>query len=172
MAVTMEEEHSSRCVSYRTDVACDDFESKFAVSDILFARSIEQIHRDSPFNRGALEVVPHPARIYRRGTSIPLYFEIYNLNVNERNTASYTVEYRIVPQGPHKRGRLDFVRGGKAPIDIASSFRSSCSGPHDVVHIKLESDNLWEGTFEFHVKIVDELTHGEVTRSAAFTIIE
>jgi hypothetical protein len=172
MAVTMEEEHTSRCASYRTDIVCEDFESKLAVSDVLFARSIEQIHRDSPFNRGALEVVPHPARAYRKGASIPLYFEIYNMSVDGRNTASYSVEYRIVPREPPKRGLLDFARNPKAPIDITSSFRSSCNGPHDVVHIKLESDNLWEGAFDFHVKIIDELAHGEVKREAAFTIFE
>jgi GWxTD domain-containing protein len=172
MAVTMQEEHSSRYASYRTDVACDDFESKFAVSDILFARSIEQIHRDSPFNRGALEVVPHPARLYRRGASVPVYFEIYNMDVNGQNAASYTVEYRIVPHEPPGRGLLDFARDQKAPIDITSSFRSSCSGPHDVVYIKLESSNLWEGIFDFQVKIIDEQTYGTVNRKASFTITE
>jgi hypothetical protein len=142
------------------------------MSDILFARSIEQIHRDSPFNRGALEVIPHPARMYRRGASIPLYFEIYNMKESAGKVASYTVEYRIVPHEPPKRGWLDFARGGQAPIDIASSFQNSCSGPHDVVYIKLESDNLWEGAFDVQVKIIDELTHDEVTRKAAFTIVE
>jgi GWxTD domain-containing protein len=172
MAVTMREEHSARVASYRTEVTCEDFESKLAVSDILFASFIRQTRRDSPFNRGALEVVPHPARRYRMGDSVPLYFEIYNMTVSGQSVASYTVEYRIVPLGPAKSGWLDFAKGDNDPVDITSSFRASCNGPNDVVHIKLESDNLWEGVFDFHVKIIDELSHAEVEREASFTIIE
>jgi len=172
MAVTMEEGSSDRIASYRTDVACEDFESRTAVSDILFASSIRKTHRDSPYNRGALEVVPHPAHRYRRGDSVPLYFEVYNLSVNEQGIASYAVEYRIVPRGPAPGGWFDFARGGKPPIDISSVFRSSCSGPYDRVHIILESGNLWKGVFDVHVKISDERSAAEVERKASFTIIE
>lgn len=172
MAVTMEEEHSDRIASYRTEVTCKDFESKLAVSDILFASSIRPTDRDSPFNRGALEIVPHPARRYRRGASIPLYFEIYNMSMSGQNVASYTVEYSIVPQQAAKSGWLNIGKGKKLPVDITSSFRASTSGPHDAVHLKLESDNLWEGVFDLHVTIIDELSHAEVKQAAAFTIIE
>jgi GWxTD domain-containing protein len=170
MAVTMEEMHSARIASYRTEVTCEDFESKLAVSDILFASLIRQTERDSPFNRGALEVIPHPARRYLLGTPIPLYFEIYNMSVSDRNVASYTVEYRIVPRGPAKIGWLGFARGDNAPVEISSSFQASCSGPNDVVHIKLESDNLWEEVFDLHVKIIDELSGAEVKRAASFSM--
>ena len=172
MAVTVEEPKSSKASSYRTDVTCQDFESKLAISDIVFASRVRTTTRTSPFSRGALEVVPHPARRYRKPQPIPIYFEVYNLGLDNRGLSSYNVEYRIISRTPRQLSFWDSLRGKKSSLDVSSTFHSSNQGSQDTVHITLGSENMWEGEFALHVKITDDVTRAEVSREVAFNILE
>ncbi|UCG50540.1 MAG: GWxTD domain-containing protein [Candidatus Latescibacterota bacterium] len=168
MAVTVEERNTGKLASYRSDVTCVDFESKIAISDIVFASKIAPTTRVSPFNRGPLEVVPHPSRSYRRSESIPVYFEVYNLSVGEGNRASYTVEYEVRPLPTGQAG----YRERPSTVDMSSSFSATWHGPRDVVHLSIDSQYLWEGEFEFRITITDELLNTVNSREAAFRIVE
>lgn len=171
MAVTVEDRTSGKISSYRTDVTCEDFESKLAVSDILFATSIEPTEGPSPFSRGPWVVVPHPLRRYQRFESIPVYFEVYNLAVGDGGASSYAVEYQVV--GRASEGQVGrSYRGKKGVPELSSSFRQSTYGSADVVHIALKSDNLRQGIFDLRVKITDEITRAETVREASFSVVE
>jgi GWxTD domain-containing protein len=171
MAVTVEDRTSGRVSSHRADVTCRDFESRLALSDVLFAAMIRPSERVSPYNRGPLEVVPHPLRRYQRFESIPVYFEIYNLGTDDRGVSAYTVEYQVVNFG--RSGEAGEPPAGKKPRpEIASSFRMSADGPFDVVHFEIKSDNLREGTFDFRVTVKDEKSRAVAHGEGSFTVVE
>lgn len=175
MGVTLEEKTLGRISSYRTDVMCVDLESKLAVSDILFASAVRPVARESPFNRGPLEVVPHASRQYRAHKSIPIYFEVYNLARDERDVSHYKVEYRIGRREREEPSLWDALRGKTetvTPPDISSSFRMSGNGPYDVVHFTFTPENLRAGVYDLYVTVRDDLSHAEASRVAAFRIIE
>jgi GWxTD domain-containing protein len=171
MAVTVEEPESGKLSSYRTDVTCVDFESKLAISDILFASAVRPAERESPFNRGALEIVPHASRRYRKSVPIPVYFEVYNLARDKNDISTYTVEYQVVPHVQKSAGPSARESPGSRP-GTASSFKMSGSGPHDVVDLRLELENLWAGAFDLRVTVTDDLSHAKATRVGAFQIVE
>jgi GWxTD domain-containing protein len=170
MAITVEDRTLSRIASRRADVTCEDFESKLAVSDILFAALIEATERVSPFSRGAWVVVPHPLHRYRRFESIPVYFEVYNLGVGDNGASTYTVEYQVVKREPGGPGGRSTSR--TLSPEISSSFSQSTYGSMDVVHIALKSDNFREGVFDLRVRITDEITHAAISREASFSVVE
>ena len=175
MGVTLEDKILGRISSYRTDVTCVDLESKLAVSDILFASVVRPVARESPFNRGPLEVVPHASRQYRANRSIPIYFEVYNLARDERDVSHYTVEYRIGRREREEPSLWDALRGKTetvTPPDISSSFRMSGNGPYDVVHFTFRPENLRAGVYDLYVTVRDDLSEAEASRVAAFRIIE
>lgn len=172
MAVTVEEMDSGNFASYSARVNCSDYEASLAVSDILFAYKIVPARKLSPFNRGALEVVPHPIRRYRKTMKIPVYFELYNLDVDDSGHSRYTVEYRIVSSTPRKRGFWGWIRRKKTTIDVSSSFQASTQGTDDVVHITLGPEALWVGKYSLQVKIRDDISHKEASRESVFRIVE
>jgi GWxTD domain-containing protein len=173
VALTVEEGGTGRFNSYRASVTCEEFVGKLAISDILFATRIGPAADPSPFNRGPLEVVPHPYRRYRRAASLPVYFEVYNLRPGRSGSSDYTVSYRIVPVTPRPEGFWSALTGGDDETpDVSSSFRSSSPGPDDVVHITIGTGNLWPGTFGLRVTVKDELTEATASREAKFYIVE
>jgi hypothetical protein len=170
LAVAVEEAVPRRSSTYRTTMTYLDFRRDLAISDVLFASKIAPAERQSPFNRGALEVVPHPLRRYRKFDAVPVYFEVYNLELDDDGMSQYAVEYRIVPHLPRKKSFWDRFQG-EPPI-VASRFQSSSYGSTDQLYISVGTENLSDGAFDLLVTVKDEITQDVVFRKATFQIIE
>lgn len=171
-ALTLQESPSGRIGSYRKNLTCNDYNTAPAISDILLASRIVPSSRPSLFNRNGLEVIPHPMRRYRHPFSIPIYFELYNLETDGRGVCSYDVSYRIVSKTPRKVGFWGRLRGKKSKLDVTSSFVSSRPGSTDRVHITLGTENLWPGTFTLEIAVTDLRCDRTVSRTLDFELIE
>jgi GWxTD domain-containing protein len=170
LAVAVEDVDTERKSAYRTTMAFNDYRYDLAISDIVFASKIAPAERQSPFNRGALEVVPHPLRRYLRSEPVPIYFEIYNLETDDDGLSQYTVEYRIVPASAYKTSFWDRFDGAR-PI-VSSKFESSSHGTTDRSYISIDSDNLREGSYDLLITVQDDITQAVVYRKDSFTIVE
>lgn len=173
LAITVEEVGAGRFSSYLRTITPDNFEERLAVSTVCFSSGIAPVTRESAFNRGALEVIPKPSARYPIATSVPVYFEIYNLTGDNEGLHRYTVSYRVIPQTPAPRGLWKKITGGSDDgAALASSFQSAANGPHDVVYVFLKTDELWPGEYEFDVSIVDEVSRSQTRRTGRFHLVE
>jgi GWxTD domain-containing protein len=170
MGVSMKGEKTGRSTSYRTTLECEPYGSRLAVSDILFARSIGPAESPSVFSRGALEVVPHPLRAYSRSFPMPIYFEIYNLSLDQRGVSSYTLEYKIVPHTQEKRAFWE--RFEKETPVVASKFQSSGVGADETRQLLIRTENLSTGAFDFLITLTDDRTQQVVFQKGTFSLVE
>jgi GWxTD domain-containing protein len=163
VAVTVEESGSGRSSSYRSTFVAGDFRHDTAISDVLFCSKIAPVGKESPFNRGALEVIPHPRADYAFAASVPVYFEIYNLELDDDGLSSYAVEYWIVP--------LD-KRGDSSDAFAVSRFESSSYGADAPVNVLLDTDNVPAGDHVFHIRVTDLRTLFATERAAVFHVMD
>ena len=170
VAVNMSDLDVKHSSAYRTNVSSRNFDEDLALSDILFAQKIAPTTELSPFSRGALEVVPHPIRRYAVGTPVPVYFEIYGLDLEERGQSDYEVEYRVVPSSDDKKSIFDRFDGGETVF--ASRFEGSGFNANEPLHLTIKSENLKPGLYDFIVRVKDELSQSETYRQASFRIVE
>jgi hypothetical protein len=169
VGITVQDETSRRFTSYREDVACRDFEHAVAMSDVCLASRIGPARENSAFNRGALEVVPHPSARYRAGAKVPLYFEVYNLTPGSDGRCRYTVEYSISPQTPRPKGFFkSLVSGREDPTTVVSRFQFTSPGPQDVVHVLVNTVNLWPGDYLLQVSAADNVASERAARDVTF----
>jgi GWxTD domain-containing protein len=138
------------------------------MSDILFASSIRNAEPGSKFAKGNLQVVPHPARVYRIPFPINFYFEIYGLDTDKEGKAFYRVEYRIIP--------LEKKRWGpvlqEAPVNVGSALETSGYGSTQPQRLSIATNELWEGPFRLEVTVTDRRTFKTAVQSAKFSIIK
>ncbi len=170
IGIAVEAETRERSTTYRTSVSSEKFGGRLAISDILFASKIERLTEPSLWSRGALQIIPHPLRAYKKSFSVPVYFETYNLGLDERGVSSFTVQYKVVPHTKKKRRFWD--RFEKETPVVSSSFQASGYSPDETQFFRLGTDNLWEGTFDLLVTVSDEINRTTAYRKATFTIIE
>lgn len=170
VAVNMTDLDVKHSSAYRTNVSSRNFDHDLAISDILFAQKIAPTTELSPFSRGALEVVPHPIRRYAVGTSVPVYFEVYGLNLEERGQSDYEVEYRVVPSSDDKKSIFDRFSGGETVF--ASRFAGSGYNANEPLQLTIKSENLKPGLYDFIVRVKDQLSQSETYRQASFRMVE
>ena len=168
IAISLLEEETGRYQAFWTEVEYMAFADTLAVSDILFASRIEDVTGDSPFNRGSVEVIPHPVRRYTRGSSLPVYFEIYNLALDDVNRTQYEIEYRIIPRRGKKESFWDRFHG--APTVVASRFNAEGLTPDERIHFTVHTENLQEGLYDFLISIKDTWSQSLAWREASFRI--
>ncbi len=173
LAITLEEIGTPRFTSLRKTIVCDDFDRGLALSTVCFASRIDPVARGTSFVRGTMAVVPKPSARYTLATSVPVYFEVYNLTADTNGERRYRVSYRVNPQSPAPRGIMQKLMGRpESATPLASSFESAASGPHDVVYVFVKTDELWAGDYEFNVSVTDEVSKAEATRSGRFRLVK
>ena len=59
---------------------------------------------EARFTKGGLNVVPMPSRTYKKGQSVFVYCEIYNLSEDEFGQTNYSVSYKITSKDAPGRG--------------------------------------------------------------------
>ncbi len=155
--------------AWRATVPRRDFDGELTLSDILFARRIAPVTGVSPFARGAIEVVPHPARRYAAGSRVPIYFEVYNLHTGVDGLTDWEVEYRIVPLRVERRHLWE--RFAEAATVVSSRFEGSGRSATEPIHVTIATDNLPPGTYEMLVRVTDRAWQSSVSRRATFRIV-
>ncbi|MBI4721183.1 MAG: GWxTD domain-containing protein [Chitinivibrionia bacterium] len=169
-SISARERGTERATDYRTAVSVEDLYGSLAVSGILFAQRITEARTPTAFTRGPLEIIPHPIHAYRKSFAIPVYFEIYNLRLNDRGSSSYAVEYKIVPHSAQKKHFWDQFEN-TVPA-VSSRFVGSGRAADELQRISLKTDNLSKGSYDLLITVEDENARAVAFRKASFSIVE
>ena len=170
LGVAVASVEEDRFTTYKTTLSTENFGDRLALSDLLLASAISRQDEPALWARGALSVVPHPLRAYRKSYTVPVYFEIYNLGLSENGVSSYAVEYAVIPHQKQK-GRFWERFDQTAPI-VSSSFKASGYNSDEPQFFRLGSENLWAGAFDLIVTVTDEINGTAARRKTTFTIID
>ncbi|OQX84830.1 MAG: hypothetical protein B6D63_03665 [Candidatus Latescibacteria bacterium 4484_7] len=168
LGLEAQDENSDRFASYKTNIQLRPIEGDPYISDILFASSIKESESGEKFQKGNLNVVPHPIHAYRKGNPLSFYFEIYNLKTDEKGMSFYKVKYRINPITKRRKGPVL----EEVPTTVSSSFETSGYGPTQFHHLSIATDNLWKGIFELVVTVTDRISFKTFEKRTRFSIVE
>jgi GWxTD domain-containing protein len=153
---------------YRANVELPSMDGGLALSDVLFASTITEVTEAVRYQKGNLQVVPHPLHAYRIPYPLRFYFEVYGLETDEEGFALYEVQYRVVPVSKKKTGlTLEQVETA-----VESRFEASGFGATQAQRLEIATENLWEGSFRLIVTVMDRRTRESVEKIANFSILE
>jgi GWxTD domain-containing protein len=153
-----------------------------AVSDILFAERLRPL-AETPRRREDLDIIPNPSMSYATDQPVHLYYEIYDLEVDGQNFASYEVQLTVRVAELHREGMLANIIG-----DIADAWGFTIAGDDRVElrfareadmtdldrvaeYLSLDLDRAPPGTYEVTVKIWDRLAQKLVSRQRSFNVV-
>ena len=172
VAVEMRDEATQRIGVYKKPVSISDYRgSDLLISDLKLSTGITPATTAGPFVRKGLNVVPNPGRLYARGQSVYVYYEVYNLDMDEDSRTSYETLYEITPLGmPALRNRR-----ARRPDDmqtVMSFFVGEGSSAEEAEYTALDTTDLDAGEYVLTVTLTDRHADQRVSKSVNFMVVE
>ncbi len=180
LGVKLADRISGRWGMYRQQVEIPAFADSLAVSEIEMAYDISdtsQTSLTSKFTKGELVVIPSPTRSFNLHKDANLYYEVYNLTLDEFGQAKYRVTYTIHPNvtgsptvaGVVIGGLRRLFAGAKEP-EFTIGYERVVNATEEPVFFALETGSLKPGLKMVEVAI-DDLNSGQrVSRQAMFNV--
>jgi hypothetical protein len=127
------------------------------------------------FERGEAPVrenlSPYPFSTLDTDDQISIYFELYNLALDEKGKCRYAVEYTVIR--PKEDGGLFFgLFGGDSRAETRTKIthQGDSSREEEFIQIDLsEWKDVTEGDLSINVQVTDKVSGKKVQRSITFT---
>lgn len=167
----MRDEATQRVGVYKKEVNIRDYRGgALMISDLKLSTGITRTDRIGPFVRNGLNIVPHPLRVYRRGQLVYVYYEVYNLSLDEASgRSSYETQYEIVPEGTPARPFRP-VRELKDMQTVLLTFEGEGSSSEEAEFTAMDTTNLTPGVYVITVTFLDRHSGNSVSESASFIV--
>ena len=171
-AVEMRDEATRRVGVFKKPVSFSDYRgSDLLISDLKLSTEITSAQSPGPFVRNGLNVAPNPGRLYLRGNLVYVYYEVYNLAMDEGGRTSYETLYEITPMGlPALRNR--FARPPGDMQTVMSFFEGGGTSAEEAEYTALDTTDLEAGEYVLTVTLTDRHADTSVTKSVNFMVVE
>lgn len=175
-AVEMRDEATKRIGVYKKSVSFSDYRGGgLLISDLKLSTAITPAPSPGPFVRKGLNVAPNPGRLYPRGHLVYVYYEVYNLKMDEAGDeagrTSYETLYEITPKGmPALRNRR-----ARSPGDmqtVMSFFEGAGHAEEEAEYTALDTTDLEAGEYVLTVTLTDRYGDASVSKSVNFMVVE
>ena len=172
LAVQVRDETSNRIGVYRKSVSLADYSGdELLISDLKLAALIAPSGVQGPFVRKGLNITPNPGRLYIRGSPVYVYYEVYNLALDEEMKSEYEILYEITPvSGNQPRGWSDRRQGDMQTVMM--TFFSEGNTAEDHEFTSLDTGELPAGEYVLTVTLTDQQAGNTVSKSANFLVLE
>jgi hypothetical protein len=172
LAVQVQDEASQRIGVYRKPVTLSDYSGEeLLISDLKLATRIAPSGVRGPFVRKGLNITPNPGRIYIRGNPVYVYYELYNLGLDDEKKSAYEILYEIRPlDGSETRGWS--ARGQRDMQTTLMAFAGAGFSAEDREYTSLDTGGLPAGEYILTVTLTDLHAESTVSKSANFLVME
>ena len=154
----------------RRDVEVPNFTTDdLALSDIMLAYRVEETDDGQPLTpneiaRKGLSIQPAPWSVYSTDWPIYLYFEVYNLSLNEDGVSDYDVEMTLTPLDT-RRGVARIVGnilGRQQGVSVSYEGAGTVQDEH--LYQILDASRQETGLYTLTLTVVDNVTGRRVER--------
>jgi GWxTD domain-containing protein len=151
-----------------TDYSGDDL----VMSDIQLADLIEPVSDSSAFIKEGLSVWPNPAHQFNRNLPIYLYFEIYNLRLDDQGISQFSIDYNLSHTNPEPRGISNFfgLFGNKEKSSITIRNEHQAGADFSTEYLALDISQMQAGEYELEITVLDELSKASTTNKVQLTL--
>jgi GWxTD domain-containing protein len=142
------------------------------LSDIQLATRIEPGGDSTGIGKNGLFIMHHPSHKFDRKTPVYIYFEVYNLQVNDQKNSQYSLDYNMVLENGKKRGigNLFGLLGGGKKSSISIRNERQEPGDSSVEYLALDTAQMESGDYKLEITVTDELSGDTVSNEVFLTL--
>jgi tetratricopeptide (TPR) repeat protein len=150
----------------------DTVRSRLACSTLKTAFDIKPAGSLSERNRAALRMVPNPMNAARLRDPLYIYYEIYNLGLNEKGTTNYTLHFtlRQTDSGKNLLKKMTKFLGGAGKYRV--SIQNDRSGKERTVtdYLGFDVKQATRGRYELKLTVKDRNANRETSSTTLITL--
>lgn len=150
---------SGRRGGYTQELVVEDYAvAGLKISDIELAGRVQV---DSlAADKGGVAVISLPSRTYKAGQPVVIYYEVYDLKIDDFGQTKYRVDYRITP----REGKLSGVQvlralgrllGIEEKAVVTISYERTGTGSDEYNYLEIDPGESKPGRYEIAVVITD-----------------
>ncbi len=145
---------------FKDSVFVRDFsENTLALSDLILANNIRLQTSISEVNRNQLSISPNFEYSFKPGQDLYLYYEIYNLNLDQNGLSNYTVSYEIRKLKKNSSGLSNLFgllkKDQPDETVVVTTYNYKGSRKSENNYRILQLNDYEPGNYELHVKVED-----------------
>ena len=157
---------------YRKDVKPEAYgPDRLRLSDLELAWRISQGRPGGRFTRGDVQVIPIPTRLFRKGQSVFVYYELYNLTRDDFGQTKYQVAYTIAPREGGIVSRLVRTLGGQRG-KTSVGYEQLGFGESESAYVELDLAACRPGRHYVKVAVTDLVSGQKAEKEAFFRVAE
>ena len=172
LAVQVRDETSGRIGIYRKPVTLADYSGdELLISDLKLSTAIEPSSVQDPFVRNRLNITPNPGRLYVRGRPVYVYYEIYNLGLDQDRKSSFEIYYEITP-ADREEPLAWSARRQEDMQTVMMTFAGEGYSAADREYTALDTSDLPAGEYVLSVTLMDQHSGQTVSKTTNFLVVE
>lgn len=161
---------------YQFVISVRDYSAdSLTVSDIEIAQYVDNTISKEKFvkPKSTLKVVPNPAAGILKTKPLTVYYEVYNLTLNDEGKSSYQISYSIkMAENPDFLGKIKGVFSGKNEASTSSITTKEGKSTTEREYIGFDISELPPGVATLEIKVKDLLSSRESSSTINLTIQE
>lgn len=159
---------------YQFVISVRDYSAdSLTVSDIEIAQYVDNTISKEKFvkPKSTLKVVPNPAAGILKTKPLTVYYEVYNLTLNDEGKSSYQISYSIkMAENSDFLGKIKGVFSGKKEASTSSITTKEGKSTTEREYIGFDISELPPGVATLEIKVKDLLSSRESSSTINLTI--
>jgi GWxTD domain-containing protein len=144
-------------------------ESELAISDIILALDVNKTNNKvAAIQRGSYNILPNPMQTFTNSTDVFLYYEVYNLILNERNQANF--KQRISIRKTNEESTIGDLFNSvigifgfgidEDELTLTTDYQSYKK--NNQIYLQIDMNNYAKGDYFITVSVEDEVSGNKV----------
>ena len=179
MALQVRDVLSGKSQVYQQEIRLDEYggSETLRMSDIELAFVIAPTEDQGEYVKQGLKVIPMSSRSFRRTQNAFVYFEIYDLKLDEFGQTRYRVEYKIRSREKRSapariaRGLGKLLRVSEKDEEIEIAYDQTGDRKNEVAYVELDLTKTHVGAQQVEVEVTDLVTDEKVSKEILFKIV-
>jgi GWxTD domain-containing protein len=181
LALELADENSGNVGTYRAEITVRGFDRRqLEMSDLLLASDIQTNSSIPVYNIDHVNVIPSLFRTFTPSQPVFIYFEIYNLKLNEDNLSHYRVETTIRPMTDKKSPITRFASSLGKVFGFSNSKNSEVSTSYEYfgnstmerIHHSVQISDAKSGKYMLIIRTEDFNSGKAVEKEVIFEIVD
>jgi hypothetical protein len=173
--IQVEDLVSKKLAVYKDVLSVADYrQEKLMLSDILLSGAIEPAGGSGRFNKSGLYYQPHMFQDYTVTEPVGVYFECYNLSVDDSGQTDFQVSCTLQPEDDNSSGNA--ITGFFKSLfsadqgEVTTAYRYRGNRRDDKIYINFDVSNYQSGHYALVIEVTDMSAELSTSKSVELVI--